>query len=225
MPLRFILSSFIANKFMFILQSQISTARTCQHTISCMTCPKSTSRICSPLLNPPFAHLSSGQTMSNPKTLFVPHSVVGSCLVAPPNFRCPASIALVFWSVGLLALVFVVCWSQSWAVCNHLLLITPLADGLPTIPPVRCCPIPPLHPNCLYSLYPIPFNMRIAYVFYLLLLCGGHWATYATYPVPTFIVQRAMWHFHDLVEKFPNVLLRPMYYRGYKNTLLARYAA
>ena len=68
--------SFIANKFMFILQSQISTARTCQHTISCMTCPKSTSRICSPLLNPPFAHLSSGQTMSFEKTRFVPQSVI-----------------------------------------------------------------------------------------------------------------------------------------------------
>lgn len=64
----------------YLLEIQISTARTCRHTIFYMTCRLSTSRRYSPLLNPPFAHLSSGQTMSFEKTRFVPHSVVGSFL-------------------------------------------------------------------------------------------------------------------------------------------------
>lgn len=52
------------SEFHCLLINQISTVRTCRHTTFYMTCRLSTSRICSPLLNPPFAHLSSGQTMS-----------------------------------------------------------------------------------------------------------------------------------------------------------------
>ena len=98
-----------------LLINQISTVRTCRHTTFCMTCRLSTSRICSPLLNPPFAHLSSGQTMSFEKTRFVPHSVV----YFPTTY-------------------------------------------------------------CLYGFYPVAFYMWITNVLYLLLLCGGHRATYAT---------------------------------------------
>lgn len=62
-----------------LLEIQILTARTCQHTIFCMTSRLSTNRRYFPLLSHPFAHQSSGQTMSFEKTRFVPHSVVDSC--------------------------------------------------------------------------------------------------------------------------------------------------
>lgn len=61
-----------------LLEIQILTARTCQHTIFCMTSRLSTNRRYFPLLSPPFAHQSSGQTMSFEKTQLVPHSVVDS---------------------------------------------------------------------------------------------------------------------------------------------------
>ena len=59
---------FRLSKSHYLLEIQISTVRTCRYTIFYMTYRLSTSRICSPLLNPPFAHQSSGQTMSFEKT-------------------------------------------------------------------------------------------------------------------------------------------------------------
>lgn len=61
-----------------LLINQISTVRTCRYTILCMTYRLSTNRRYFPLLSPPFAHQSSGQTMSFEKPLLVLHSVVDS---------------------------------------------------------------------------------------------------------------------------------------------------
>ena len=78
---------------------------------------------------------------------------------------------------------------------------------------------------CLYGFYPVAFYMGITNVLYLLLLCRGHRATNATNPTPAFIVKRAMRDFHDFVEKFPNILFRPMNDWGYKKTFFPLYAA
>ena len=110
-PLHYFLS---LSKSHCLLINQISTVRTCRHTTFCMTCRLSTNRRYFPLLSPPFAHQSSGQTMSFEKTRFVPHSVV----YFPTTY-------------------------------------------------------------CLYGFYPVAFYMWITNVLYLLLLCGGHRATYA----------------------------------------------
>ena len=149
---------------MFILQIQISTARTCRHTISCMTCQKSTSRRCSPLLNPPFAHLSSGQTMSFEKT-------------RRSTLRNSLSLMYLFLLNG--------CRASVWGRDGKYNRLCPehssdISDWHPIrfdVPPdvawKEFCP----PPNCFDSLYPIPFNVRVAHVLYLLLLCGGHRAT------------------------------------------------
>ena len=67
--------------------------------------------------------------------------------------------------------------------------------------------------------------MRIAFVFYHLLLVRAHGAADAAYAMPSFIVEGAMRHFHHLVQELPHVTLSPVYDRRDKDTLLAGYAA
>ena len=67
--------------------------------------------------------------------------------------------------------------------------------------------------------------MRIAFVFYHLLLVRAHWTADATYAVPALIVERAMRNPHYIVEKFPYVLLGPIDDRRNKQALFAVDAA